>query len=90
MTNAKIGFLLGAGFKADAKAEADRIAAADPKKDPPPTDCSYPLVSQLWGICFPGEEVDRRLGIEEVLAQKLAKTLTSKARLCECAWSRPP
>jgi hypothetical protein len=65
-----VHFLLGAGFGYDARSAALEIEPDVAGRCP---ECAYPLVSDLWDICFPGEELDREDGFEAVFAERLAE-----------------
>lgn len=50
-------FLLGAGFSKDAKKEAGKIEGVD---------SDYPLVHELYKMCFPDKDTDSSESIEEL------------------------
>ncbi len=57
-------FLLGAGFNKDAKKEAGEIEGVD---------CGYPLVQELYNTCFPDNEINSSISIEELFANEIKR-----------------
>jgi hypothetical protein len=71
MTAAPPFFILGAGFGYDAKAAVG--SARSPRDWPPNDDLGYPLVSDLWRICFPGEKPRAGTSIEARFQEAMQK-----------------
>lgn len=59
-------FLLGAGFNKDAKEEAGKIIGHSIYNDNYEIECEYPLVEELYKICFPNEGVNSSVSIEDL------------------------
>jgi len=57
-------FLLGAGFNKDAKKEAGKIEVVD---------CGYPLVHELYKICFPEKGISSSVSIEELFDTEIKR-----------------
>jgi hypothetical protein len=66
-------FLLGAGFNYDAKKVAGTIAGESFYCGKYHIDCGYPLLSDLYKICFPGKENDLSRSIEELFDESIKK-----------------
>ena len=70
-------FLLGAGFNKDAKGEAGPI-------DGYGKDSDYPLLNDLWNICFPNEKINPNISIEQKFAKAIENGNTKPLDLlCE-------
>ncbi len=61
-------FLLGAGFNKDAKEEAGPICEYGTS-----IECDYPLLNDLWHICYPEEKQNENILIENKIAEDLNK-----------------
>jgi hypothetical protein len=58
-------FILGAGFNKDAKQEAGLVKGHSIYKGEYKIECGYPLLNDLFRICFEKESPDEVISIEE-------------------------
>lgn len=77
-------FLLGAGFNRDASQEAGPIECESIYIGKYKITPNYPLVSDMWKICFPGETADSSISIEEKIQEHLLRGNAQPIKLlCE-------
>ena len=66
-------FLLGAGFNKDAKKEAGKIISHSIYKGDYEIECGYPLIAELYQICFPDMKRNSSISIENLFADAIKK-----------------
>ncbi|HEX5717298.1 MAG TPA: hypothetical protein VF179_14135, partial [Thermoanaerobaculia bacterium] len=77
-------FLLGAGFNADAKAEVGPVYGNSIYIGRHEIDCGYPLVADLWQLCFGVANPPEGVSIESCFAEALsARNFEPMAQLAE-------
>jgi hypothetical protein len=77
-------FILGAGFNADAKAEVGRVYGESINIGVFEIPCGYPLVRDLWRLCFALERPPDGASIESRFAEALdARNLEPMLRLAD-------
>jgi len=73
-------FLLGAGFNADAAAQVGPLNGTKRLGERIPIDARYPLVGNLWSICFDLTPPPECESIEERFATAIASKDHSRIR----------
>src|SRR3989304_5368386 len=66
-------FLLGAGFNKDAKKEAGIIVGHSIYKGDYEIECGYPLIDELYQICFHDMKRNSSISIEYLFADAIKK-----------------
>lgn len=66
-------FLLGAGFNKDAKKEAGKIIGHSFCKGDYEIECGYPLIDELYRICFHDMKINSSISIENLFAEAIKK-----------------
>jgi hypothetical protein len=66
-------FLLGAGFNKDAKNEAGKIIGHSIYKGDYEIECGYPLIDELYRICFHDTKRNPTISIEDLFADAIKK-----------------
>lgn len=76
-------FLLGAGFNRDAAAEVGPIECHSINIGKYTISPNYPLLADMWKICFPGQSPDPSIGIEEKIQESISQgDLEPVKKLC--------
>src|SRR3972149_1849849 len=74
-------FLLGAGFNRDAKKEAGKIIGHSIYKGDYEIGCGYPLLDELYKICFHDMKINSSISIENLFAEAIKKRELDPLRL---------